>query len=80
MASWEEWVQDVGGSVINAAADAKFTQPYQIQRLQMEALGEGGYYTEGQAGVKSRAGAISIEPTTLLLIGAAVVALLMLKD
>lgn len=74
--AWEQWFQDVGASVINKAADAKFTQPYEIDRLRLEALGELGPYTEGQAQTRQDAG---INPTWLL-IGAAVVAVLMLRD
>lgn len=81
MATWEEWVQDVGGSILNKAADAKFVQPFEISKLKLEALGEEGYYTEGQRGTstqpKSGLGGI---PPTLLLLGGAVLLVVMLKD
>lgn len=81
--SWEQWVQDVAGSVIDKAAEAKFTQPYEIDRLRLQALGDLGTYTEGQAGVKpaAQAGTIGgMNSGTVLLIVAAVLAVLMLKD
>jgi hypothetical protein len=76
MASWEEWAQQVGGKIINSAADAKFTQPYELQKLQLEALGSTGVYTEGQPQATANSG---LNPTWLL-IGGAVVVLLMLRD
>lgn len=77
--NWETWFQDVAGSVINKAADAKFSQPYEIDRMRLQALGETGYYTEGQAMAKG--GAIGgISPTVLLIGGAVLVAVLLLKD
>lgn len=79
MASWEEWVQDVGGSVIDKYSDAAYSQPYEIQRLKIEALGDAGYYTEGQPGVKASGTVGGISQGMLLLAGAALVALLLLK-
>lgn len=76
---WSTWVQDVGSGLIDKAAGAKYVQPYEIQKLQLEALGQSGYYNEGQAG--TRAAASSFNPMMLLLIGGAVlVAVVMLKD
>lgn len=77
--NWETWFQDVAGSVINKAADAKFSQPYEIDRLRLQALGETGYYTEGQAMSKD-GGVAGISPTVLLIGGAILVAVLVLKD
>lgn len=76
---WSTWVQDVGSSLIDKAAGAKYVQPYEIQKLQLEALGQTGYYNEGQAGTRAAAGGMNT--TMLLLIGGAVlVAVVMLKD
>lgn len=75
---WSTWVQDVGAGLIDKAAGAKYVQPYEIQKLQLEALGQTGYYNEGQAG--TRVPTAGIDPTMLLLIGAAVVAVMLLKD
>lgn len=76
---WSSWVQEVGAGVIDKAAGAKYTQPYEIQKLQLEALGGLGYYNEGQAGARvPNTGGFN--PTVLLLIGAAVVGVMLLKD
>ena len=75
---WSTWVQNVGSGLIDKAASAQYTQPYEIQKLQLEALGQGGYYNEGTAGTRSAATA-GMNPTVLLLIGAAVVAVVLLK-
>jgi hypothetical protein len=79
--SWESWFQDVAGSVIGKAADAKYTQPYEIDKLRIQALGDLGYYTEGQAGTKSApVGVLGMSQGTVLLIGAVVLGVLMLRD
>lgn len=75
---WSTWVQGVSGDLIGAAVDAKYRQPYEIQKLQLEALGSTGYYTEGQAGTKPAASG-GINPTWLL-VGGAVLLVFMLKD
>lgn len=77
--SWEQWFQDVAGSVVKTAADAKFTQPYEIQRLQLQALGANGqYYPEGRPATSA---APVFNTGTLLLIGGVVlVAALVLRD
>lgn len=77
---WEEWFQSVGGDVIRSAADAKFRQPYEIQRLQLQALGENGlYYPEGRP-APAPAGGLVLGGSTLLLIGGAVLLLVLLRD
>lgn len=79
--SWESWFQDVAGSVINKAADAKYTQPYEIDKLRIQALGDLGYYTEGQAGATSApTGVLGMSQGTLLLVGGVILAVLMLRD
>lgn len=77
---WSNWFQDVAGSVINKAAEAKYSQPYEIDKLRLQALGESGYYQEGQAGTVRPAQGVGIQPSTLLLIGGAVVVFMLLKD
>lgn len=74
---WEEWFQDVGKTVITQAADAKFKQPYEIERLRLEALGELGTYTEGQAQQPQASG---IKNSTMLLIGGVVLLLVMMSQ
>jgi hypothetical protein len=76
---WSTWFQNVAGSVIDKAATAKYQQPYEIDRLRLQALGEGGFYTEGQPGARAPVGGMN--PGTLLLIGGGLlVAFLVLKD
>lgn len=76
---WSTWVQDVGAGLIDKAAGAKYVQPYELQKLQLEALGGLGYYNEGQPGARVPAQG-GFNPTVLLLIGAAVVGVMLLKD
>lgn len=82
--SWEQWFQDVSGSVINKAAEAKFVQPYEIDKLRIQALGELGLYAEGQPGtgaVQQRPGLFGLsQQATVLLIGGGLLAFLMMKD
>jgi hypothetical protein len=75
---WTTWLQDVSKNTIDAAVKARYQQPYDIQRLQLEALGQNGYYVEGQTGA-IRQTQQQINPTILLLI-AGVVAVMMLKS
>ncbi len=76
--SWEQWFQDVGKSVIDKAASAKYTQPYEIDKLRLQALGQLGYYTEGQAGTQVAPGT-NMGPI-LLIGGALVLVMVMMKD
>lgn len=62
---WESWIQRIGGQVIGAAANAQYTQPYEIQKMRIQALGERGYYTEGQPGTQ-RQPAQGINPMVLM--------------
>lgn len=79
--SWEQWIQDVGKTVVDTAAAVKERQ-YETEQLRLQALGEGGYYTEGQQGTKPPAvsAGLSLSPTMLLLAGAAVVAVLLMRS
>lgn len=77
---WSTWLQGVGSNIIGAAADARFRQPYEIQRLQLEALGPGGYYTEGKPMAQSPEALRGISPTVLLIGGGLLLAVFMLKD
>lgn len=76
---WSTWLQNISGSVIGAAADAKYRQPYEIQKLQLQQLGQLGYYNEGQMIPGQQPGA-GINPAWLLIGGAVLVAVLVLKD
>lgn len=79
--SWDSWMQQVGGGVIDKWASATYQQPYEIQKLKIQALGEQGYYSEGQPGATSaqRQG-FALTPGVMLLAGAAVLAVVLLKD
>lgn len=76
---WSEWVQDVSGSLINQWGNAKFTQPYEVQKMQLQALGQLGIYQEGQAGIVANRNGLQISPG-LLLLGGAVLLFVMMKD
>lgn len=83
--AWEQWFQDVSSSVINKAAEAKFVQPYEIDKLRIQALGELGLYQEGQPGaagaVQQRPGLFGLsQQATVLLIGGGLLAFLMSRD
>lgn len=76
--NWADWFQGVAGGIIGKAADAKYVRPYDVASLRLQQLGPNGYYTEGAAGVRVANGGF---PTGLLLLaGAAVVAVMLLKD
>lgn len=78
---WSTWVQNVSAGLIDKAASAQYVQPYEIQKLQLEALGQTGYYREGQAGtIPPVGGGLAISGNTLLLIGAAVLAVMLMRD
>ncbi len=79
-ADWGTWFQGVASKVIGAAADAKYSQPYEIQRLRIQALGADGIYTEGQPGYLQGGSGQGFNATGLLLIGGAVLLVMMLKD
>ena len=74
---WSDWVQDVAGSVIKSAADSKYVQPYEVQKLRLQALGDLGPYTEGEPQRQAALGGIS---PTLLLLGGAALLFVMLRD
>lgn len=78
---WEEWVQNVAGSVIKDASQAKFTQPYELQKLRLTALGELGYYNEGQPQPAVATGLFGMSQGAVLLLGLSlVVAFVAMKD
>ena len=77
---WEEWFQKVGAQVIGDASAAKFTQPYELQKLRLQALGDLGLYTEGQPQQVAPAGLFGMSQGTVLLIGAVLVAVFVLRD
>lgn len=84
-ASWSTWIQNVAGGVIDKAAGSKWVQPYEIDKLRLQQFGTGGYYQEGQrnqqgGGTPAGGGFLyGINSNMLLLAGAAVVAVLILR-
>lgn len=56
---WGKWFQDVGGGLIGAWSQATYQQPYEIQKLKIQALGEKGYYLEGKPSYTAAPGGIS---------------------
>lgn len=76
--SWETWIQDVSKNVIGAYTNATYSQPYELQKLKMQQLGQMGYYSEGQAGTMT--GMSGINPSMLLLLGGVVLAVMLIKD
>lgn len=83
MATWQETIQTWGTAVINGAVDKEFNQNYELEKLRLLALGPGGYYDEGQAGVYKNAqnnNVLGMSPGVLLLLGGAAVVLLLVMD
>lgn len=76
---WGDWTQQVAGSLINKASDNKWVQPYEIQKMQLQALGQLGMYQECQASVTAGRQGLTISPT-LLLIGAVAMIVIMTRD
>lgn len=78
---WEEWFQNVAGSVIKDASQAKFQQPYEIQKLRLQALGDLGLYTEGTPQTVAQPGMFGMSQGMLLMLGlGAVLVVFAMKD
>lgn len=78
---WSDWFQQQAGNILGAAAQAKYVQPYEVQKLRLQALGEAGIYEEGQPGTQRPGGGIAgISPSMLLIGGAVILAVVLLKD
>lgn len=78
--SWESWFQTVAGGVADKYASATWVQPYELDKLKIMARGETSFYNEGQPTGPQSGTIAGINPGVLLLVGAAVVAVLLLKD
>ena len=76
---WGDWAQQVGGKLIDKWSDAEWRQPYELQRAQLQALGQMGYYNEGQATISAGRNGLQISPG-ILLIGAVVMMVVMMRD
>lgn len=78
---WQNFIQNVAGTYVNARIDAKYKQPYEVQKLKLAALGEAGYYEEGQPNTVAPKQLIpGISNGLLLLGGAAVLAVILVKS
>jgi hypothetical protein len=75
---WAEWFQDVAGGVIKARTAAEYEQPYELQKMRYQALGEYGLFEPGKLSGAAPSGGIVL-PSGLLLIAGAVVLVLALK-
>lgn len=83
-ADWGSWFQTVAGGVVDKWSSATYQQPFEVQKLRIQALGSEGYYSEGQPGAGAQPGTmragLNLSPAMLLLAGAAVLAVVLLKD
>jgi hypothetical protein len=79
---WGDWFQGVAGSVIDRAAQAKYVQPYEIDKLRLQALGDMGYYTEGApvTGAQQGTAVVGISPPMIMMMAAGLVLVMMMKD
>lgn len=78
--AWDAWLRTQGDKLISGYLDYKVTWPSRLQEMEIQALGERGYYTEGQRGTLPASQASAGIPASWLLIGAALVGVLLLKD
>ena len=76
--SWQRWFQGITSGLAEKWGDAQYVRPYEIRELEMTALGNRGYYREGQPMMQGAAG-FGITPTMLLLGAVAVAAVLLLR-
>jgi hypothetical protein len=79
---WQTTIQSWGSQLVDRWSSAEFVQPYEVDKLRLQALGQAGYYTEGQPGtrVPAQPGGLTITPTMLLLGGAALLIVMLSKD
>lgn len=76
--SWESWIQKAGGSLLDAyGKNTQYNNDYQLQKLKIQSQNPyGQMYVDGQPVM----GMGGMSSSTLLLIGVAVVAVMLLKD
>lgn len=80
---WQTTIQDWGGTLIDRWSAAEWVQPYEVQRLHLQALGTAGMYQEGQPNMRHTGGAnrgLTITPDFLLLGGAVAIVFLLMRD
>jgi hypothetical protein len=79
---WSGWVQGVLGGVVDKYATSQWVQPYETERMRLQALGQMGlgYYTEGQRQQLGVPGPVAgVNTGTLLLIGGVIAVVMLLK-
>jgi hypothetical protein len=76
--SWESWIQKASGSLLDAyGKNTQYNNDYQLQKLKIQSQNQyGQMYMDGQPVM----GMGGMNSSTLLLIGVAVVAVMLLKD
>lgn len=77
--NWESWFQRAANTVVNGYnTSTANNQNYELQKLKLQSMNPyGAYYKDGQP-MMGNAGVMT--PSTLLIVGAVVVAVMMLKD
>lgn len=82
--AWEDWIQSASNTVLGAYVQdraAKREAQTELAKLQLQALGPGGYYTEGRAGTAAQpGGGMVLSPGLLLLAGGVLLVVLMRDD
>ncbi len=78
--SWETWIQGAGTQLLGGYIQNETRDPLALDKLRIQALGQYGIYNEGQAGIYRTGQMGGINPTMLLLMGGAIVAVMLLKD
>lgn len=74
---WESWLQGIGKTVISSAVEAKYKQPYELQKMQLQQRGMyGDPYIEGVPSFNGGAGI----PASWLLIGGVILAFVLVKN
>jgi len=80
MESWSDMLQDVSKLWATSAIQQRYTQPYEIQKMQLAAYGPYGQpYLEGQAGGATPVVQAAI-PTSWLLIGGVIALVVLMGD
>lgn len=79
---WQTTIGQWGTQLVDRWSAAEWVQPYEVDKLRLQALGQAGYYTEGQPGTRAPAppAGLTITPNMLLLGGALVLVVMMARD
>lgn len=78
MATWTDTIQQWGTTVLGGVVDKEFRQDFELDKMRLQAMGELGYYDEGQPQVNA-AGSLVL-PSGLLLVGGVLLLVFLLKD